>query len=1797
MGNISGLQSIFLILLLSICLRGYAQTQQMPLEFQKAIQHLQNNQPSEALEVLESSSLLQDPFLHLLMAESYLQLDKFKDAEKYYLMPMVTNYPKAKLNLGWLKFVGKVDNKNYIQALHYLVPLLDINLSKQDEEFLFYMLGEIYRQGQPSLELFPEFDLAKKYAFKIASMGSWRGQSSFLKILLSDPQTTELDIIALNEIVQYRIDAHPPNDKKSFEYYISEYNYWLELIIEQDLEGKFSILWELMNSSVADYRITLANTGATPEDASYDLDFDIARFNNRMWDVILANNNNYYLRLLLNSGMNPFKAISGNAPIYKWISDEEIIFDDNEITLLKTIAEEGIAINNWFSVSSKKTTLLHLATHYQRKKLVMFLLENGFKKHINLRDEAYNLTPLELSVYDVDSLYDNELTVLFDDEGPTFDMSTKLDMAKYLLSQNANPNFSNPTLVQELDPELSTLIDNAVLKKECKFPAINSFCWQSKSQNVFKRVINIPETDEDGNTSPLINLPELVPQVNPTGLLDNFLINRAKEIVVTQQRDTITLWKLSTGQKIRQLETPTTKAINIQLHDISNDGRYIYAFGYSKQLFVWSSHTGQLLENINHESNLSTPEEVNIGNIYANYFDISSRFNRILLNSYTGIVLVNIKGNTIYEIVNGENRRFEAFTNEEDEKTWPRAIYNSDILMAGLSKSSQFISLVSESGEISLWQTGSEKSTHKKQFSEQLKQLDIHQLFVSNKGKSISIVTNQGLWLWQPEKDNLLQLTTTEFYESDVDSLLFKYSDNERYLFKSIQSRYSANEIETRLLVDLDSGTTIKIPSDIGTNSQIEFEGNKLVWIDNVKDELEVKGVTHSGVDVHFIVNQEKGTYHIINDNITKPFFTYAKNGTVVDNLNNLGDDEELNIHFESTVRSLSFSELKNLKSVQTTQKFELSLNSWQIETRERKLLQNLYLNDDRISSSYTFDLTGNAFTIQSNNDIHHIENIKQTGQTKPLLKSHSQLNITPTLSNNGDYILFLIENKMQLWHIPTGRLQWETQLESQFYNIEFLPGDKQIRLIEQALYFQPKAEPQTLKPKMLLVSVENGREILEKEYEYNMIDRQALIGAVLTGSTIEIHSLNKNPSLLFSTKVEFKSDGDAIFGQNTIETIADLSSILIRYNNIQQLWQNKSQQGYQQQFEYKQSNPFAFPSTFDNKNGPIDNVDEKLRQKLDYRLSFNGKWLIGKHWGENYVWSLSDLGLKKIVSGSITDLDHAWLLEDNTSTLVDSKTFEVLDTFDDINEVNVLIRNINISNDNKTLIGIDNNRVFLKNLENELPALYYTVFEGGKGIDWTWFNALGYFDSNNLDNMDQIVWVFHDEPLTPLTAEVFLRDFYSPGLLSAGQSKVIKMNHRDFNKLNRVLPSVEINEIEYLAESHQARIQLTVKGNETEQQKSGAYDLHLLLNGRVIQRYPASAGYKDIPTWRKATAINFGNNNSFQTEFTVDLSNDINQPIEFSAYAFNYDRIKSINAITKTIPKKQLQVKGNKARAWILSIGVNDNITNKWRLSYASPSAELLGERLKNKLIASGEFSEVNLLALFTQSPREIIVSMKANKPLNPVPNKSNIKAIIKKLSGAILEPEEKLLLTEFPQFQNQLIGPDDFLFISFSGHGISDSEEKEFYLLPYDSASSKEEGLYESAISSAELASWLTTLPATQAVLFLDTCTSGTALNVHDFKPAPLGNAGLGQLAYNKGMAIFVASEAGAEANAVGISLANYQFINVLDKQTSISNMQQLQKVFNQASKQISLNNKIQKPTFYYFPRKALTPISRSE
>ncbi len=269
----------------------------------------------------------------------------------------------------------------------------------------------------------------------------------------------------------------------------------------------------------------------------------------------------------------------------------------------------------------------------------------------------------------------------------------------------------------------------------------------------------------------------------------------------------------------------------------------------------------------------------------------------------------------------------------------------------------------------------------------------------------------------------------------------------------------------------------------------------------------------------------------------------------------------------------------------------------------------------------------------------------------------------------------------------------------------------------------------------------------------------------------------------------------------------------------------------------------------------------------------------------------------------------------------------------------------------------------------------------------------------------------------------------------------------------------------------------------------------------------------------------------------------------EFSAYAFNKDRVKS-PTVTRSINISPFELKPVKRKAYVITVGVGDNEALPWRLAFASDDAEITRDTLTKYLKQSNQFDKVVAIPLITNHSNPDFEADQADfndRPPPILPTEENIRTVFGWLLG---KREDSKRLFEFPdQYKTiiQKVRPEDLVIISFSTHGITD-KHGEFYLLPYDlgrdSGKQVTNKLLSRAISSQELALWLGEMESEQMVLIIDACYAA-AVEGKGFKPGPMGSRGLGQLAYDKQMPVLTATQAKDSAWARGYSLLTYALV----------------------------------------------------
>jgi hypothetical protein len=421
---------------------------------------------------------------------------------------------------------------------------------------------------------------------------------------------------------------------------------------------------------------------------------------------------------------------------------------------------------------------------------------------------------------------------------------------------------------------------------------------------------------------------------------------------------------------------------------------------------------------------------------------------------------------------------------------------------------------------------------------------------------------------------------------------------------------------------------------------------------------------------------------------------------------------------------------------------------------------------------------------------------------------------------------------------------------------------------------------------------------------------------------------------------------------------------------------------------------------------------------------------------------------------------------------------------------------------------------------------------------NWTVIAPDGQFDADNVDEITGLHWVFPDEPLHALPPEVFMREYFHHGLLADLLQNPVYYSRglhpgevtnsapvRPLQSLNRALPAVTSITVSSLKSPDLVHVEMTVApgvfvGEETAKtNSSGAYDLQLFEDGQLVGEYPEpndrtpnGITTTEIARWRRETLVD--------RERVVFPSLKLHhrhagQAVEFSAYAFNEDRIRgpiaktSILAPTNSISKT----------AYVVSVGVNDYGTFARHLQFAVADAQAMARDL------TAAFQAANY------APKsEVLVSDYTTNGATKARISSTLASVAIRSTA------------------------DDAVVIFFAGHGFC-AKTGEFYMLPSVSGFSGQSDwenpsseTLSNCISTAELSIWLRSIVAEHFVLILDACQSAAAVGSGRFRPAPLGDRGLGQLAYDKGMFVLAACESDQQAQEIGGQIGGGALTHVL-------------------------------------------------
>ena len=422
--------------------------------------------------------------------------------------------------------------------------------------------------------------------------------------------------------------------------------------------------------------------------------------------------------------------------------------------------------------------------------------------------------------------------------------------------------------------------------------------------------------------------------------------------------------------------------------------------------------------------------------------------------------------------------------------------------------------------------------------------------------------------------------------------------------------------------------------------------------------------------------------------------------------------------------------------------------------------------------------------------------------------------------------------------------------------------------------------------------------------------------------------------------------------------------------------------------------------------------------------------------------------------------------------------------------------------------------------------------FKDGK---WAVVEPGGRFDTNALDGTRGLSWFVDDDPFTPLPVEVFMRDMFEPRLLPRLLAGEALRPVRDLASLNRVQPEIEILDVAPRGDGGE-RVDVRVRvsaptrlfgaGHPSARRRTTTvHDVRLFRDGQLVGSAPDSGGAVSLDPESGSAIVVFD-------DIRIPRRSE-RRTVEFSAHAFNDDRVKSATVRRNfDVAAAKAPVKG---RVYLVGIGVNDYGSKGVDLRFAVNDAREFVRLTGDGLATTNAFEKV------------IAVQLVAEHGAPSSATKSAIRAVFDVLAGRTADQSALGAIAGADRLRS--VEPEDVVILSFSGHGFADPGGA-FYLVPSDAlerravdagangrdsdrrlelaASDASARLRDRCVSSDELATWLRDIDAGELVLVVDACQSAASVESEGFKPGPMGSRGLGQLAYDKGMRILAATQA---------------------------------------------------------------------
>ena len=246
----------------------------------------------------------------------------------------------------------------------------------------------------------------------------------------------------------------------------------------------------------------------------------------------------------------------------------------------------------------------------------------------------------------------------------------------------------------------------------------------------------------------------------------------------------------------------------------------------------------------------------------------------------------------------------------------------------------------------------------------------------------------------------------------------------------------------------------------------------------------------------------------------------------------------------------------------------------------------------------------------------------------------------------------------------------------------------------------------------------------------------------------------------------------------------------------------------------------------------------------------------------------------------------------------------------------------------------------------------------------WAVVDPEGRFDTNNLEEIRGLHWIFPDDPFRPLSPETFMRDYYEPRLLPRAFAREPFKPVRPLSELNRVQPSVRISSVTHGGESGVAQVTVEVAaaegrfGRESGGRlfRTGVYDVRLFRDGQLVGRWPEPAdgddakpepdptNPEDMVAWQDANRVRLDALGKATRTFPVRLPRR-------RAQRWSLRRTRSTRIGSRAPPPPPRTrfpggVPEAKPRAYVVAFGAAGFSDPAWDLSFAAADARLAATR-----------------------------------------------------------------------------------------------------------------------------------------------------------------------------------------------------------------------------------------------------------